>query len=115
MERKSEKLNWFRAWGIIVVLLGVGLLALWGCNTHPWAKPPTALEQNFGRAVESNKAMQILNPQAGLDTRPAVGLLPKAAEYSQDRLEKSFKAEQPAGPSILLQMGGGAAGGAPAK
>jgi hypothetical protein len=55
---------------------------------------PTTLEQDYGRSVHNNIAQQLVNPQAGLDTTPAVGLAPGAASNEMDRYTKSFKGEE---------------------
>jgi hypothetical protein len=54
---------------------------------------PTTLEQDYGRSVHNNIAQQLVNPQAGLDTTPAVGLAPGAATNEMERYTKSFKGE----------------------
>jgi hypothetical protein len=43
--------------------------------------------------VHNNIAQQLVNPQAGLDTTPAVGLTPGAATNEMERYTKSFKGE----------------------
>ena len=55
---------------------------------------PTTLEQDYGRSVHNNIAQQLVNPQAGLDTTPAVGLAPGAATNEMERYSKSFKGEE---------------------
>jgi hypothetical protein len=54
---------------------------------------PTTLEQDYGRSVHNNIAQQLVNPQAGLDTTPAVGLPPQAASNEMERYTKGFKGE----------------------
>ncbi len=68
--------------------LGLALLWLTGCF------PPSALEQDFGHSVRHNMAQQIVNPQAGFDSRPAAGLSPQAAASEMEKYNKSFKAEE---------------------
>jgi hypothetical protein len=67
--------------------LGVALLGLAGCY------PPSALEMDYGNAVHSNIAQQVVNPQAGFNPKPAVGLPPTAASNTMEKYDKSFKAE----------------------
>jgi hypothetical protein len=55
---------------------------------------PSALEQDYGNAVRSNLAQSILNPRAGQETTPAVGLGPKAGANEMERYDKSFKGEE---------------------
>jgi hypothetical protein len=68
--------------------LGVALLGLAGCY------PPSALEMDYGNAVRNNIAQQVVNPRAGFDPKPAVGLSPQAAANVQEKYDKSFKAEE---------------------
>lgn len=68
--------------------LGVALLGLAGCF------PPSALEQDYGNSVRNNIAQQVINPRAGYDPKPAVGLPPQAARNEQEKYDKSFKAEE---------------------
>jgi hypothetical protein len=68
--------------------LGVALLGLAGCF------PPSALEQDYGNSVRNNIAQQVINPRAGYDPKPAVGLSPQAARNEQEKYDKSFKAEE---------------------
>jgi hypothetical protein len=67
--------------------LGLALFWLAGCY------PPSAVEQDWGNSVHNNFAQQVLNPQAGLNTTPAVGLPPQAAVGEMENYNKSFSAE----------------------
>ena len=64
--------------------LAVALLGLAGCF------PPSALEMDYGNSVRNNVAQQVVNPRAGFDPKPAVGLSPRAAEGEMGRYDKSF-------------------------
>jgi hypothetical protein len=68
--------------------LGLALLGLAGCY------PPSALEMDYGNSVRNNVAQQVVNPQAGFNPKPAVGLSPQAAAGEQEKYDKSFKAEE---------------------
>ena len=68
--------------------LGAALLGLAGCY------PPSALEMDYGNAVRNNIAQQVVNPQAGFNPKPAVGLSPQAAANTQEKYDKSFKGEE---------------------
>lgn len=68
--------------------LGVALLGLAGCY------PPSALDRDYGNSVRSNTAQQVVNPRAGFNPKPAVGMSPQAASNVQEKYDKSFKAEE---------------------
>ena len=68
--------------------LGAALLGLAGCY------PSSALEMDYGNAVRNNIAQQVVDPQAGFNPKPAVGLPPQAAYNEQEKYDKSFKAEE---------------------
>jgi hypothetical protein len=79
--------------------LGVALLGLVGCY------PPSALDMDYGNAVRNNIAQQVVNPRAGFDPKPAVGLSPHAAANEMERYDKSFKEEPKAmGKQLEYQM-----------
>jgi hypothetical protein len=79
-----------------MLVLGLILGGLGGCAG------PSALERDYGRSVKHNLVQQLVNPQAGLDLTPAVGLDPKAGEYALDRYDKSFKEREAQPPTIQL-------------
>jgi hypothetical protein len=78
--------------------LGVALLGLAGCF------PPSALEQDYGNSVRNNIAQQVVNPRAGYDPKPAVGLSPVAAHNTMDRYDDSFKKERKLEKQLDYQM-----------
>jgi hypothetical protein len=63
---------------------------LGGCSWNG----PNALEQDYGNSVRSNVAQSILNPRAGQNATPAVGLSPTAAVNEMALYDKSFKGEE---------------------
>jgi hypothetical protein len=74
--------------GLRGLALGVALLGLAGCY------PPSALEMDYGNSVRNNIAQQVVNPRAGYNPKPAVGLSPQAAANQQEKYDKTFKAEE---------------------
>ena len=48
---------------------------------------------DYGNSVRNNVAQQVVNPQAGFNPKPAVGLSPQAAANVMERYDKSFKEE----------------------
>ena len=86
----------------------IGLLALivfGGCSS-----PRMPGEAQHGNTVRAAFASQVIDPQAGVVTRPEQGLGGAAAKASVDRYFRSF--EVPAATSNLfaIGMGSGAAG-----
>ena len=73
---------------LMLLALGVALLGLAGCY------PPSALEMDYGNSVRNNTAQQVVNPRAGYNPKPAVGLPPQAAANAMDRYDDSFKKER---------------------
>ena len=73
-----------------LLLCMAGVLWLGGCSWNS----PNALEQDYGNSVRSNLAQSILNPRAGLNDTPAVGLGPNASLNEMERYDKSFKGEE---------------------
>jgi hypothetical protein len=68
--------------------LGVALLGLAGCY------PPSALEMDYGNSVRNNIAQQVVNPGAGFNPKPAVGLPPQAGVNEMEKYIKTFKGEE---------------------
>jgi hypothetical protein len=90
----NQDQNIHKAWRPLA--LGVALLWLAGCY------PPSALEMDYGNSVHNNIAQQVVNPQAGFQSKPAVGLPPQAAANEKERYDKTFKAEEQKGLQMKL-------------
>lgn len=76
--------------GKLLLLCLVGVLWLGGCSWYP----TSSLESDYGSAVRNNLAQSIVNPRAGLNAAPSVGLDPTAGVNELDHYDKSFKGEQ---------------------
>jgi hypothetical protein len=72
------------------LVLAVALLWLAGCSY-----PPSALDRNWGTSVHNNVAQQVVNPRAGLNPEPAVGLPPQAAVNEMESYTKGFSPRAP--------------------
>jgi len=68
--------------------LGAALLGLTGCF------PPSALDMDYGNSVRNNIAQQVVNPAAGFNPKPALGLSPQAAANEQENYDSTFKKEE---------------------
>ncbi len=73
-----------------LLLCLAGVCWLGGCSWNG----PNALEQDYGNSVRNNVAQSILNPRAGLNDTPAVGLSPTASVNQMEHYDKSFKGEE---------------------
>ena len=82
------------------------LLFLAGCYTGA-----PILEADYGRSVTNNMVQMVVNPRAGQDTTPIVGLDPKAGANLQEKYDKSFKKEEAAAPTVSITTAGGGGGG----
>lgn len=71
----------------IRILLALVPVALAGCSHTPTPH----YDQHFGEAVRAAVAQQTINPDASRNTDPVTGLDGKAAGYTMDNYEKSFK------------------------
>jgi hypothetical protein len=74
----NEEKSMFKLY-IRTVLTLLFAMALLGCY------PETALDRNWGRSFESAKHQQILNPEAGKNLEPVVGLPGPAEERIIER------------------------------
>jgi hypothetical protein len=83
-----------------LLLCLAGVCWLGGCSWYG----PSALEQDYGNSVRNNVAQSILNPRAGLNDTPAVGLSPTAAVNEKEHYDKTFKGDEkrPAEMKILI-------------
>ena len=59
---------------------------------------------DYGNSVRNNIAQQVVNPRAGYDPKPAVGLSPQAAHNTMDRYDESFKKERKLEKHLDYQM-----------
>ncbi len=85
--------------------LGMLLLCLAGCY------PPSAVEQDWGNSVRNNIAQQVVNPQAGLNPSPPVGLPPQAAATEMDNYNNSFTPEKQKSQLTYSTQSGGQSSG----
>ena len=80
---------------ILIVALAMFSVSLWGCAGNiPEAQRADYLDMNFGKSIETAKNNQVLNPDAGKNLEPVVGLNGEAAEHGVDKYKKSFEKEQ---------------------
>lgn len=86
----------------VLTILCLALLA--GC-----ASPTPIYDEKFGNAVRTVRAMQTVNPDAGLNPDPVAGMDGVAATESLRRYHDSFKTPPPV--TNVINIGGGITGG----
>jgi hypothetical protein len=69
------------------------------------ASPAPYVEENLGRAVDTAKAQQTLNPDASRNTEPVAGIDGTAADHAVHEYQNTFKAPPPTFP--VINIGGG--------
>jgi hypothetical protein len=74
---------------IVILVLSVGLLFFTSCSKE--YRKETKLDRNWGKSFEAAKQNQILNPEAGKNPEPVVGMEGRAAEKIIERHEQSFE------------------------
>ena len=84
-----------RQWLALGLLLSL-MAWLMGCAC------PSAVQEDYGRSVTNNLALQVVNPQAGLETAPAAGLTPTAGTNLYGKYQKTFTAEEKAAAVQLI-------------
>lgn len=90
-------MKWSRCFGIILVVA-----CLWGCAR---SSKPDLLERNWGRSVETQKYTQILNPHAGDNLTPVVGIEGEASTIIHQKNIESYKEAAPQ-PIYNINIGG---------
>ena len=75
-----------RCLSVIVTIAILSILG--GCGSHYYHQGESPLEKNWGRAFESAKYNQTLNPAAGENLEPVEGFDGAAAQIAQQRYLK---------------------------
>lgn len=80
-------------------VIGLGFIWLLGCTY------PSALKQDYGQSVNHNQMRQVVNPRAGWEDRPVVGLSPEAAKKVMERYNNSFCEKEEKAPTVIQLLG----------
>jgi hypothetical protein len=75
----------------------------WACGGTPFHKNST-LNKNWGRAYETAKYNQILNPEAGKNLEPVTGLDGDASESNVNKYKEGFKKTEPKEVVNILKL-----------
>lgn len=100
MDTLKSKLTPFKL--VLSMLIAAGLV---GC-----VNPAPVLDDNFGNAVNSVKAQQIINPDASLNTDPVAGVDGQAADAAMNRYHRSFVAPVVTPNVFTIGVGSGSGG-----
>jgi len=94
---------------LVLIAMIAALLLTSGCcgNSHRLEfQCETMLDQNWGKSVEAAKSSQILNPQAGENLDPVVGLDGQAAERNLEQYRQDSEEQAPQSYTINLETVG---------
>ena len=75
--------GWMTRWGLALGLAAWLLAGLLGCCGHH-------TQQDYGRSVTHNLAVQLVNPEAGQKVEVSRGQTPEAAVNAYDKYNKSL-------------------------
>ena len=82
-----------RCLSVIVTIAILSILG--GCGSHFYHQGESPLEKNWGRAYESAKYNQMLNPDANKNLEPVEGFDGAAAEVAEQRYLKGEEKKKP--------------------
>jgi hypothetical protein len=78
---------------LTILAVTTTLLAFSACGKQPIFEKETMLDRNWGRAYESAKSNQILNPEASKNLDPVTGMDGQAAEQIMRGYRRDFKGQ----------------------
>ena len=89
-------------------LILIGIMSIMpvviGCSgTAPIAEQGL-LERNWGRSFETIRYMQMVNPEAGKNLDPVLGLDGNASDHNINKYQESFKDQQPEQSETILKL-----------
>lgn len=90
---------------ILIALAAVLSVMVWGCAGNlPESDRTKMVDMNWGKSFESAKNNQILNPEAGMEPEPVLGLDGEAAGYNMKNYRDAFKEAPPAKAPVLTTI-----------
>jgi hypothetical protein len=78
--------------------------AVLGCSGTTPAHDQSLLERNWGRSLESIKYMQMVDPEAGKNIDPVLGLDGNASNNNVDKYRNSFKKTDQKESTTVLKL-----------
>ena len=75
-----------------------------GCSGTTPASEQSLLERNWGRSLETIRYMQMVDPEAGKNLDPVVGLDGNASVNNVDKYQNSFKETEQTESTTILNL-----------
>jgi hypothetical protein len=75
-----------------------------GCSGTTPASEQSLLERNWGRSLETIRYMQMVDPEAGKNLDPVVGLDGNASVNNVDKYQNSFKETEQKESTTILNL-----------
>jgi hypothetical protein len=88
---------------ILIGIMSIMSVVLSCSGTTP-ANEQTLLERNWGRSFESMRYMQMVDPEAGKNLDPVLGLDGNASHNNVDKYQKSFKETEQKESTTILKL-----------
>ena len=88
---------------IIIGIMSI-LSVVLGCSGTAPAPEQSLLERNWGRSFEGMRYMQMLNPEAGKNLDPVLGLDGNASDNNINKYQKSFKETEQSESTTILNL-----------
>lgn len=88
---------------ILIAIISV-ISVVFSCSGTTPAPEHSLLERNWGRSFESMRYMQLVDPEAGKNLDPVVGLDGNASEHNVNKYQKSFKETEQTQSTTILQL-----------
>ena len=88
---------------ILIAVICVLAVVLSCSGTKP-APEQSLLERNWGRSFESMRYMQMVDPEAGKNLDPVLGLDGNASNHNVDKYQKSFKDTEQTQSTTILRL-----------
>jgi hypothetical protein len=88
---------------VIIGILAALLFSACGTRSNLFQRD-FMLEKNWGRSYETAKYNQILNPDAGKNLDPVIGLDGQASDFNMEKYKSGFKETEGAEVTNILKL-----------
>ena len=89
-------------------LILIGIISIMpvvlGCSGTTPTSEQTLLERNWGRSFEGIRYMQMINPEAGKNLDPILGLDGNASDHNVNKYQESFKGSEQKESETILKL-----------